>query len=134
MKKRAVLPSIYCFSISFNSIIDLSDRKESDRVCFKCTNIIKVSMKKCIIFDMDGTLWDSSASVLAAGNEVIENPGLAADPITLGDDEYFVLGDNRNNSQDSRAANVGLIHRDELLGRAWVRIWPFSEFGVIRHE
>lgn len=72
MKKRAVLPSIYCFSISFNSIIDLSDRKESDRVCFKCTNIIKVSMKKCIIFDMDGTLWDSSASVLAAGNEVIE--------------------------------------------------------------
>lgn len=68
------------------------------------------------------------------GNEVIEDPGSAAEPITLGDDEYFVLGDNRNNSQDSRASNVGLIHRDELLGRAWVRIWPFDKFGVIKHE
>lgn len=68
------------------------------------------------------------------GNEVIEDPGSAAEPITLGDDEYFVLGDNRNNSQDSRASNVGLIHRDELLGRAWVRIWPLDQFGVIKHE
>lgn len=68
------------------------------------------------------------------GNEVIEDPGIAGEPVTLGPDEYFVLGDNRNNSQDSRAVNVGTIHRDELLGRAWIRIWPFNEFGVIRHE
>ena len=68
------------------------------------------------------------------GNEVMEEAGLAAEPITLGADEYFVLGDNRNNSQDSRAANVGVIHRDEILGRAWVRIWPLSDFGVIKHE
>lgn len=68
------------------------------------------------------------------GNEVMLDPGLAEEPITLGADEYFVLGDNRNNSQDSRAANVGLIHRDELLGRAWIRIWPLDKFGVIRHE
>ena len=68
------------------------------------------------------------------GNEVMNNPGLAAEPITLGADEYFVLGDNRNNSQDSRSANVGVIHRDELLGRAWIRIWPLDKFGVIKHE
>ena len=68
------------------------------------------------------------------GNEVMENAGIAAEPLVLGDDEYFVLGDNRNNSQDSRAANVGVIHRDDLLGRAWVRIWPLNKFGVIRHE
>lgn len=68
------------------------------------------------------------------GNEVMEEAGLAAEPITLGADEYFVLGDNRNNSQDSRAANVGVIHRDEILGRAWVRIWSISDFGVIKHE
>ena len=68
------------------------------------------------------------------GNEIMEEAGLAAEPITLGADEYFVLGDNRNNSQDSRAANVGVIHRDEILGRAWVRIWPISDFGVIKHE
>ena len=68
------------------------------------------------------------------GNAAIENPGIAAEPVTLGEDEYFVMGDNRNNSQDSRNSNVGVIHRDELLGRAWVRIWPLSDFGVIRHE
>mgnify|MGYP002801230546 FL=1 len=68
------------------------------------------------------------------GNEVMLDPGIAEEPITLGDDEYFVLGDNRNNSQDSRAANVGVIHRKDLLGRAWIRIWPLSEFGVIKHE
>ena len=68
------------------------------------------------------------------GNEVMKDAGMAAEPVTLGDDEYFVLGDNRNNSQDSRAENVGVIHRDDLLGRAWIRIWPLSEFGVIRHE
>lgn len=68
------------------------------------------------------------------GNEVMKNPGIAEEPLVLGADEYFVLGDNRNNSQDSRAANVGVIHKDDLLGRAWVRIWPFDKFGVIKHE
>lgn len=68
------------------------------------------------------------------GNEIMEKPGIAAEPVTLGEDEYFVLGDNRNNSQDSRTASVGVIHRNEILGRAWVRIWPLSDFGVIKHE
>ena len=68
------------------------------------------------------------------GNEIMEKPGIAAEPVTLGEDEYFVLGDNRNNSQDSRTASVGVIHRDEILGRAWVRIWPLSDFGVIKRE
>lgn len=68
------------------------------------------------------------------GNEVMNKAGTAEEPLTLGEDEYFVLGDNRNNSQDSRAANVGTIHREDIIGRAWVRIWPFDEFGVIKHE
>jgi len=67
------------------------------------------------------------------GKEVIENPGLAYRPIVLGEDEYFVLGDNRNDSSDSRDPSVGNIKRDELIGKAWLRIWPFSEFGWISH-
>ena len=68
------------------------------------------------------------------GAEVMEYANMAAEPITLGDDEYFVLGDNRNHSSDSRDPSVGVIHRDELMGRAWVRIYPFDKMGVIRHE
>ena len=68
------------------------------------------------------------------GNEIMENPGIAEEPLTLGEDEYFVLGDNRNNSSDSRASDVGLIHRKDLIGRAWIRVWPLSQIGVIYHE
>ena len=68
------------------------------------------------------------------GAEVMEDPGIAAEPIKLGDDEYFVLGDNRNHSSDSRVASVGVLTRDMLIGRAWVRIYPFNKIGVIKHE
>ncbi len=51
--------------------------------------------------------------------------------VTLADDEYFVMGDNRNNSVDSRFDNVGPVKRDEIIGRAILRIWPFSSFGII---
>ena len=68
------------------------------------------------------------------GREVMDEPGIAEEPIKLGSDEYFVLGDNRNNSSDSREPSVGNIHRDQIIGKAWVRIWPFHKFGVLKHQ
>ena len=67
------------------------------------------------------------------GKEIIIEPGIAYQPVTLGEDEYFVMGDNRNNSADSRVEDVGPIHKDEFVGRAWVRIWPLNKIGVIDH-
>lgn len=68
------------------------------------------------------------------GKEVMQSAGIANESITLNSDEYFVLGDNRNHSSDSRDPSVGILTRDDLMGRAWVRIWPLKEIGVIRHE
>ena len=87
--------------------------------------------------DEDGTIYINGKTLKESyGNLIIEadRRGVAAEPVTLGDDEYFVLGDNRNNSSDSRMEMVGNIKRSEIIGRAWVRIWPFNKLGVLKHQ
>lgn len=68
------------------------------------------------------------------GKEIIQSSGLAAQEILLGEEEYFVLGDNRNNSSDSRDASVGNIQKEDILGKAWIRIWPLSKMEVLDHQ
>ena len=83
----------------------------------------------------DGVIWiDGEVLQESYGREVMKNAGLAADMITLGEDEYFVLGDNRNDSTDSRDPSVGVIYKDEIIGRAWLRIWPLDKIGVLKHQ
>ena len=60
--------------------------------------------------------------------------GIAANIVILGEDEYFVLGDNRNNSTDSRSPEVGNVKKDEIIGRAFVRIWPFDKLDFLKYE
>ena len=57
--------------------------------------------------------------------------GVAATPVTLSEDEYFVLGDNRNDSSDSREPTIGNIKREDIEGRVWMRLWPADSIGII---
>lgn len=50
----------------------------------------------------------------------IEDGGIATNGVILGEDEFFVLGDNRNNSEDSRSSNIGVVKKDYIKGKAWL--------------
>ena len=63
----------------------------------------------------------------AAGLETVRSD---YGPVTLAEDAFFVLGDNRDNSNDSRS--FGPVHRDFIRGRIWVRYWPLTRFTIFR--
>lgn len=66
------------------------------------------------------------------GKDPIRKSGMAANPITLSEDEYFVLGDNRTVSLDSRYEEVGPVKKENIGGRAIFRLWPINKMGPIK--
>lgn len=64
---------------------------------------------------------------------LMDNGGLAEDAFTLEKGQYFVLGDNRNECEDSRNATVGNISRKSIVGKAWIRMNTFTFVGMINN-
>ncbi|MDO4519519.1 MAG: signal peptidase I [Eubacteriales bacterium] len=62
----------------------------------------------------------------------ISNAGLAANPISLEANEYFVLGDNRNNSEDSRYGDIGLVPKRYIVGKIWFTLSPLKKIGFLK--
>lgn len=119
-----------------------SDPKRFDIIVFLPTGKKEYYIKRIIGLPGETVQIDENGNIYINGElleenygaETIQNPGRAAKPITLGDDEYFVMGDNRNNSKDSRSEEVGNVKRSQIIGRAWLRIWPLNKFGLLKHQ
>ncbi len=121
-------------------IYSITDPKPNDIVVFLpngnekshyyVKRIIGVPGDKVIIKDgavyVNGELFEEEAETAA-----ILDAELAEEEIVLAEDEYFVLGDNRNNSEDSRYANIGNVKKEYIIGKAWFIVSPYQDFGFL---
>lgn len=80
----------------------------------------------------DGMILLNGETYMESGNYAkINNPGMAEEPIKLGNGEYFLLGDNRNNSEDSRFADMGTIQKSLIIGKVWCITSPFERMRFL---
>lgn len=78
---------------------------------------------------IDGELYIEDNEIY----DLIEDSGIAENEIVLAKNEFFVLGDNRNNSEDSRSANIGVVKQSDIFGQAWFHMsCEEEEMGLIK--
>ena len=75
----------------------------------------------------DGRLYVNGEMEESDEYDKVSDPGIAEEPLVVGEDEFFVLGDNRNNSEDSRSGNIGLVKRELIEGRVWLHLSSENE-------
>lgn len=79
----------------------------------------------------EGIIYINGESIKdVKGLDAPDDPGMAYAPITLSEGEYFVIGDNREESIDSRSEEVGLVTNTRIIGRLFMRILPLSDIKI----
>ncbi len=110
-------------------VIAFTDPEEEGRIYIK--RIVGLPGERVRI--REGRLYINGAPASdLPDRKAIKTAGLAETEIELGEDEYVVLGDNTDTSEDSRFSNVGNVRKDQIEGRVWFRISPFEQFGLVR--
>ena len=99
----------------------------------------KILLKRVIALPEDEVAIDADGNVYVNG-ELLEEPYVTEKelgdcdlefPYKVPGTSYFVLGDRRSNSVDSRNSVVGAISRDDIIGKVFIRVWPLPEFGFV---
>ena len=100
----------------------------------------KLLVKRCIAGPADWVNIDASGTVYVNG-KAIDEPYISEKsfgicditlPYQVPEDKYFVLGDHRETSVDSRSTTVGCIAQDQIVGKILIRVWPLNKIGFIR--
>ena len=82
-----------------------------------------IGMLSTLLLPTQGEIYiDGELLVEDEAYDKIADAGIAASEIRLENDEYFVLGDNRNGSEDSRSGNIGPVNRDTIMGKVWFQL------------
>ena len=84
-----------------------------------------IQIKGGVVF-VNGERYLEQQSVVA-----IDDAGMAEEELTVGKDEYFVLGDNRNSSEDSRYANIGMVKKEYIVGQVWFKYVSLGNMGTV---
>jgi len=125
---------------------DISSPNRYDVIAFKSDDALGYTFKR--VYGLPGetvkiegnTIYITTISgdVVEASTEYFNDyegditAGLAASGVTLSEDEYFVLGDNLSLSEDSRFSSVGNVNIDDIYGKAWMIISPFSDLAIVK--
>ena len=115
--------------------------EKGDIVIVDSSNLGKPIVKRVIAEGGDTIDINFDTGAVTVNGEVLDEPyindltkrdeGGQVYPLTIPDGYYFVMGDNRMNSLDSRSAAVGLVPEDEIMGKVVFRIWPFDRIGTV---
>ena len=118
---------------------NIGDPKRFDIICFKSYKEKDLLIKRIVglpgetIRITNGIIYINDKEIKdVKGLEEIDDAGIAASGITLDDDEYFVLGDNRDESTDSRSTDVGNVRRKDIMGKAVLVFWPKNHIKFIK--
>jgi len=117
----------------------IREPKRFEIICFD-SDYEREGLIKRVIGLPGETVMISEGMIFINGNQIkdvagidrVEDSGRASQEIELGPDEYFVLGDNRSESIDSRSEQIGNISKKDIVGRAMLRIGPFEKFGLLK--
>ena len=124
------------------AVYKVSSPKRGDIIVFKTnvTDDAALHIRRVIglpgesVLIKDGKIYINGELYEEAGDYPdISNPGLAETSISLESGEYFVLGDNRNNSEDSRYSDIGNIKKNYIVGKLWFTVSPRSKMGFMKN-